>query len=108
MALPLCPDPPGPNHNLAAPLSQGKVFIPVTTGTHFFPFKPQHPLSESQTTPGFAALPTKQVGRAPVLWGVKATLWPVPGSRSRQGRSHQCCQTKDGVIPQVLLEHTRP
>lgn len=64
-ALPLCQDLLGPNHDLAVLVSQGKVFIPTTTATDFFPFKPQHPLSESQTTPAICCSPHKAGGTSP-------------------------------------------
>jgi len=49
--LPLRQDLPGANHNPAALVSRGKFFIPTAIGTKFSHFKPQQPLSKSQTTP---------------------------------------------------------
>lgn len=87
-ALPLCQDLLGPNHDLAVLVSQGKVFIPTTTATDFFPFKPRHPLSESQTTPAICCPPHKAGGTSPSTIRRERNALPSPAPAAGRNGHH--------------------
>lgn len=102
-ALPLCQDLPQPNHNLAVPVSWGTVFIPMTTGTNFFPFKPQHPLSESQTTPAICCPPSKAGGMNAGAMGRESNALPSPAPTASRDGHHRCSQPNRGSLRMCAL-----